>query len=1567
MNRLLPPFSGRVYLSNVYARILFCAGILLIFPCAFLLSGDEQRQPRDEHQLVAFLDPPADKAVPDQTEPENDVSEEREALIHRIYRNRSLRTQFERVEQKFQDLEFTEGALQLEKLLEHEEDFFFWPDEEPRPWNFRQRTRELYSTASPRALADYERISGPQANWLLEQARQNNDLRMYEHLALRFFPLQAGFEALNYLAAHYMEQGNFEFAARYWDLMLNSRIHQSRMTAIHFLKAAIAYQHSKQPEKVSKILSARGKMTVTVSGTKSSLTHAVQTLNASLKHVPLQEDAGWFVSQGNAQRNRSIHASLPFLNPRWSQPVARSKYPAPLETLLNWESKQNRENLSTAIANTPIAVGDQVIYRDFEGIRAVSLESGSTSWIFKGEGSLNQLIEQIEDRSTHSHSTYSQNLPLDKFYTYGSILGSLSSNGQHVFAIDYLPDLTPQIHPQLNLGLQRHTPHFPLVSQRGNRLLALPMRQETARINNKSIKVSSTPAEESALNAKPAWSIDGYYFLGAPLPVGNLIYAVAEHDSQISLLCINPQDGTIHWKQGIAYVNQPIQSDRNRAHLQCPLASSQGIIVCTTQIDTLVAVDATNGDLLWNYYYGEGDNYRRISQRRYYNPVSFGHPGLTSAPVIDQHRVFYLPSGSPFIHCIDLNTGLPLWTEVNREDGEYIAAVVDSTVLVIGSDYCRGRHIEDGRELWHLHVGPVSGKGFLAQENYLLPIKSGSVLSIHVPSGAEFGFTLSNTTQISDILNQEFKQKLQQGADYVFQTTSDDHQKLREKHPQHNWYPGNIIAHRGRIISLGLWQIDSFVQAEAMLASLPQQENLPLTSPKAQSNQLLKAELQLALGNLASAQQKLEDLLAVNSTPAVKQRSESLLRELLYAELNKSDPNEFSLLSKLESLATTPLERGRFLSRKSKHLLQQQDYQGLMEVAEEFKKIEVNQPLAMAGDANHLVTVSSLIAGLMEKVTTKADRDARETVDAIISSDQRAALKDGSVLELQSFQDTYGSWPQAVKVRSVLAEKLARRGQNQQAEFLLLENRSHPDPTIAATATRQLLELWQSAGLPYEAASLLQELDHKFADITLDSGITGSQYVSRFDRKSGTWTIFESMQPLKQVVSYVSIQQSYLGAPPPETKATYKNYERKFLPPVEISQLLLKTGAILNVVNKHVGQSVGKIEVSDRISYPYHSQNTRVGHFIPLGSSRKIHGVSLLQLQDEISTPLWTAEFDDLNSAQSLFYVGPSGPRVCIFQWDNRLFGLNPATGKVMWERKNIPSKSGFLSDSSKGLIGDQRAVVAFNINRTNYDVYSSITGELIRKGELDLNSQSRHAFGRKLFYQTTSTTEKRVRLWDPLTDSFLLDEPVTNSGFSTQLSDTELAVLLPPNRLRVLNVETGEIIVESTIPDEYLTNLNKFIGFSDQNRYYFNFSYTTPRRQSAQNDFYVSDSFLNVVHIDNDLISIDKASGKMLWSRNLPKRSWIDTSQYQLPFLVFMSKIRTESKTRSYSYLFEVLDAQTGNTIGFEDNIIKDTILQMHIDPRFHKMILQGMNSAVEIDFSDRPKSLDKIFDAPL
>ncbi|MCA9023071.1 MAG: PQQ-like beta-propeller repeat protein, partial [Planctomycetaceae bacterium] len=416
-----------------------------------------------------------------------------------------------------------------------------------------------------------------------------------------------------------------------------------------------------------------------VSGRTLPLEQALQILDTSLAGTSSPKKTDWLISQGNAKRNQSVDASLPYLNPVWSHPVGLTNKDRPLETLRNWETKQFRENLSTAVVNQPIAAGDLVIYRDFKGIRAVDLNSGETSWLFQSAGSLSQLIDQLEEH-TPSHSTYSQNLPLEKFYNYNSIYGSLSSNGRFVFAIDYLPDTLPPA--QINMGLRRSTSHFSLVSQKGNRLVALPLNgKPTVASQNASHSASSAANKTAATQTKPAWSIEGYYFLGAPLPVGNYIYAIAEHHSQLSVLCINPQNGAIHWKQGIAFVNQPIFTDRTRSYMHCPMTSSQGVLICTTQMDTLVAIDATNGDLLWNYYYGDGDQYRRISQKRYYRPVAFGHPGLSSAPLIDQHRVFYLPTGSPYIHCVDINTGLPLWEEVHREDAEYIAAVVDETVL----------------------------------------------------------------------------------------------------------------------------------------------------------------------------------------------------------------------------------------------------------------------------------------------------------------------------------------------------------------------------------------------------------------------------------------------------------------------------------------------------------------------------------------------------------------------------------------------------------------------------------------------------------------------------------------------------------------------------------------------------------------------------------------------------------------------------------------------------------------------------------------------------------------------
>ena len=103
--------------------------------------------------------------------------------------------------------------------------------------------------------------------------------------------------------------------------------------------------------------------------------------------------------------------------------------------------------------------------------------------------------------------------------------------------------------------------------------------------------------------------------------------------------------------------------------------------------------------------------------------------------------------------------------------------------------------------------------------------------------------------------------------------------------------------------------------------------------------------------------------------------------------------------------------------------------------------------------------------------------------EARISAEQKAALESGDTQRLSRFLSLYSRWPQAGQVRWRLAQKLIEQREFQRAEFLLLEDRGSSDPATAANATAALAALWNQLGLYQEAASLLVELEQRFASV----------------------------------------------------------------------------------------------------------------------------------------------------------------------------------------------------------------------------------------------------------------------------------------------------------------------------------------------------------------------------------------------------------------------------------------------------------------------------------------------------
>ena len=148
----------------------------------------------------------------------------------------------------------------------------------------------------------------------------------------------------------------------------------------------------------------------------------------------------------------------------------------------------------------------------------------------------------------------------------------------------------------------------------------------------------------------------------------------------------------------------------------CP-ATRKGRVVCPTETGLLVGFDLCGGALKWAYHYDEASVPTRL-QWGARPAVVRGHEGFVNLPMIAGDNVLYLPSTSNYIHCVNLQTGRRAW-KVVRGDAEYLAAVAQDRVVVVGERFCRALSLRDGDELWST---PIS-----------MPLRTGNLLARFIP------------------------------------------------------------------------------------------------------------------------------------------------------------------------------------------------------------------------------------------------------------------------------------------------------------------------------------------------------------------------------------------------------------------------------------------------------------------------------------------------------------------------------------------------------------------------------------------------------------------------------------------------------------------------------------------------------------------------------------------------------------------------------------------------------------------------------------------------------------------
>ena len=1421
-------------------------------------------------------------------------------LVH----DRKLQLGLQTAVQQLETGDIANGLDSLQRILNRTDDGFVHRGGSQPPEGAHRVAEQLLGAQPADTLRLYQVLHGSEAQSLLDQARSRTDVPLIEQVARRYFHTAAGFEASDWLATRWMDHGAYDLAAAAWEHMLADPGHQPRVRAAHRLKAAYCLNRCGQPERASAAIRPLAGGQVTIAGRVQSARTWLDS--AAGRAAPADFAAVGRVVGNTADRNGGCAGSPPILNsPVWSASLADDRSRHVATRVAAWQSRQQQNGQPQGSAQFPILVGDDLVFRDYSGIRCVAPSSGQLKWTYRCAASLANGVpaEPAADANADSSN-------LAQLLVGNGVMGMLSSDGRRVFFIDHLESNWNQ--PEAS------SPQPDAISER--------------RQTNTLVAVS-LPDARGAI-AEPLWSIGGpesgrplagHFILGPPLPVGDRLFVMTEIGQQLNVVCLRPETGEVVWSQGVCFVFSGIHSDAQRYYLSCAPAFASGVLVCPTQAGVLAGIDPLSGALQWAYSYDHPDQTAELWASPNSARQRYGNRGYPNLPMIQGDCVVYLPEHSQEIHCVDLNRGRLNWKarrhDLEQSAIEFVAALSPTTVLVVGRLNMRGLSLQTGQEQWSAPLrGPPSGRGVRIGSNYLLPLAEGVVAAVEISTGKRTGVTL----------------------------------------PHAGVCPGNLLVGGDLVFSQGLTEVAAFSQAAALLT---RNDAAPHSAAYDPTRALLAAELELALGQMTPAKLRLQESLEAAPAAASAPRAEDLLRELLFAELHNGGDAPESALDQLHALAKTPPQRARYLYHRAAFERQRGNSPGVQAAARDLVTLDWSVPLVLDNDPSRAISGESWARVLMSRERLYASASGLE-IDSHLGDDFRRALETGDVSQLRRLTFVCADWPQAGPARLELARLLVRQGSYQEAELLLLELGAGLIARDSAQAARLLAELYNERGMYHDAGLLLAEIATHYSQVEVAPGCTGEQYLARFPRDQVAWQAYRRLAPLPWTGSRVKISEDrWLNS---QLFEIYNSNNVQFLrtPRGASFDLLDKgrgTAGSFTLVDRQTGVDYGDaVKVPARYYYPVPTQNSLVGHLLPLGSAGAAHGVSLLDRR-----VAWTTTPPGLTNQTELVRGGPAGPGFCTFQSRQHLFALDPRDGRLLWNRHDLEDSTGLIVDHAWGLFGDGQALVLFANDRTHYTVYDTRTGEELRRGRLDVDRrQRRHAIGRRLFYVTGEGDARRLCIWDPLADRSVWEEPAHQILDASMLAGVppgtkvhqfvsdadELAYVTTAGRLRIVDVGTGDVRLDAALDARLLEHLGFLRVFGDLEHYYVNLQcMPVPGEAPPASSYIISDAAVPAIHIQGQLCAIDRRTAKIVWQRAFGNCSVLQMNEYRIPALISVCRVRSGNQL---TLQVEVTSKQTGESAGFHDQLLPDRILQIAYDRDTGRVALLGAKTEIRIDF---------------
>jgi len=261
--------------------------------------------------------------------------------------------------------------------------------------------------------------------------------------------------------------------------------------------------------------------------------------------------------------------------------------------------------------------------------------------------------------------------------------------------------------------------------------------------------------------------------------------------------------------------------------------------------------------------------------------------------------------------------------------------------------------------------------------------------------------------------------------------------------------------------------------------------------------------------------------------------------------------------------------------------------------------------------------------------------------------------------------------------------------------------------------------------------------------------------------------------------------------------------------------------------------------------------------------------------------------------------IGPYGESYCLVQTPEGLCNIDPLSGEILWERRDITGDCGLFVHESTGMIADATTCVLFDSTLCHYRRFDTATGAELSPGTLPTPCipirHRRSPVGRNLLYLTNpdhstinGSTDKtaeaglQVRLWDPATETLLIDDRLSAVNLIDEFATHRVAYLSEVGDLVVADTTTGEELLRLPIDPVVLAGADALRVFTDGEHWYVNL---VPRGKSAAvstatTSLHHERALSNVqpesVNVLGTLLAISFQTGEIQWQRDELDRTFL-------------------------------------------------------------------------------------------